>query len=320
MGTPVIDQKCRWLRIALGYERSSAGLRDTNLSVMWHRLRHQLVALGLLVLSGSRVGLRYVVCPDCGGRMWRTAMRCRTCANGGPQPPLREMTDSALAWTAGLVEGEGTFTNSTSSSLLRVVMTDLDVLERLERITGVGNIRAVASKQPHHKQAYSWQVKRREHMEPLAQLLWPLLGERRRSQMSSCKTFRQLSWPEVSPPPDDLSGPAAAWVAGVLEGEGSFTLSRRHGGRIDLVLTDRDIVERVHALTDGDLYHQDARRESWKPTTRLVIRGRQRLLRVLRPILPWLLQRRAESAWAIYEWSNCSGWPGECGDPGCRTR
>jgi LAGLIDADG-like domain len=233
---------------------------------------------------------------------------------------LREMSVSALAWTAGLVEGEGTFTNSTSSSVLRVVMTDLDVLERLEQITGVGYVRSIPSRQSHHKQAYSWTVKRREHLEPLAKLLWPLMGERRRRQMESCKTLMQITWPDVSVPAAELIGPAAAWVAGVLEGEGCFRLTRRHGGRINLESTDADIVERVQALTGGDLYRQAARKESWKPTTILAIRGRTNLRRVLPPILPWLLQRRAKPAWMIYEWSKSSGWPFEGGDPGCRTR
>lgn len=124
----------------------------------------------------------------------------------------------------------------------------------------------------------------------------------------------------MSAPPSELTGPAAAWVAGVLEGEGCFSLTRRHGGRISLESTAADIVERVHLLTGGDLYRQAARKESWKPTTILAIRGRKNLRRVLPPILPWLLQRRAKPAWTIYEWSNCSGWPEDRGDPGCRTR
>lgn len=196
--------------------------------------------------------------------------------------------------------------------MLRVVMTDLDVLERVERITGVGSIRLVASRQAHHKQAFGWQVKRREHLEPLARLLWPLMGKRRRDQIAACKTLRDVVWPNVASVSTSLSGPSAAWVAGVLEGEGCFTLTRRHGGRINLESTDADIVERVHALTGGDLYRQAARKETWKPTIILAIRGRSNLRRVLRPILPWLLHRRAGRAWPIYEWSKSSGWPGDC--------
>lgn len=111
-----------------------------------------------------------------------------------------------------------------------------------------------------------WQVKRREHLEPLAKLLWPLMGNRRRVQMASCKTLRQVSWPATSPLSRKLSGPAAAWVAGVIEGEGSFSLSRRYSGRINLESTDADIVERVHTLTGGDLYYRPARKQNWKPT------------------------------------------------------
>ncbi|MFI7059407.1 hypothetical protein ACIBL3_00345 [Kribbella sp. NPDC050124] len=96
-------------------------------------------------------------------------------------------------------------------------------------------------------------------------------------------------------------------------------MTRRHGGRINLESTDADVVERVHDLTGGDLYRQAARKENWKPTTILAIRGRTNLRRVLPPILPWLLQRRAARAWPIYEWARSTGWT-ERGDPGCRTR
>jgi hypothetical protein len=45
-----------------------------------------------------------------------------------------------IAWAAGLFEGEGTIVDSTGSVQLRVKMTDLDVLEKLFDVFGVGGI------------------------------------------------------------------------------------------------------------------------------------------------------------------------------------
>lgn len=46
-------------------------------------------------------------------------------------------TTKDLAWLAGLLEGEGSFTDSGSSVMLQVVMTDSDVIERAAAILGV---------------------------------------------------------------------------------------------------------------------------------------------------------------------------------------
>jgi hypothetical protein len=48
--------------------------------------------------------------------------------------------NAQIAWAAGLFEGEGTIVDSTGSVQLRVKMTDLDVLERLLDVFGVGDI------------------------------------------------------------------------------------------------------------------------------------------------------------------------------------
>jgi hypothetical protein len=45
-----------------------------------------------------------------------------------------------IAWAAGLFEGEGTIVDSAGPVQLRVKMTDLDVLERLLDVFGVGEI------------------------------------------------------------------------------------------------------------------------------------------------------------------------------------
>ena len=51
------------------------------------------------------------------------------------------------------------------------------------------------------------------------------------------------------------------WLAGLLEGEGCFSLSRGKYPIINLVMTDEDIVVRVAALTKTRVYH---RKNYWR--------------------------------------------------------
>lgn len=63
-----------------------------------------------------------------------------------------------------------------------------------------------------------------------------------------------------------------AWLAGILEGEGSFSACGPHGGSpmITLRMSDRDVVERVAFLLDGNMTgpHQYnlARKPMWSTT------------------------------------------------------
>ena len=61
-------------------------------------------------------------------------------------------------------------------------MTDLDIIERLASVTGVGRINQ-APQPKGHKMAWSWQVSVRSHREWLTVKVWPWLGQRRRSRV-----------------------------------------------------------------------------------------------------------------------------------------
>jgi hypothetical protein len=87
------------------------------------------------------------------------------------------MSGEQIAWLAGLIEGEGSFVATTRT--LSVVSTDEDIIHRLRDTTGVGRIYRAARQQPHHKQAYLWNVGRSAHLRQLIPLLLPWLGERR---------------------------------------------------------------------------------------------------------------------------------------------
>lgn len=61
-----------------------------------------------------------------------------------PQIELRQMTETELAWVAGLIEGEGTFfctkRRERRYPVIAVGMTDEDVIQKLYLLVGVGDI------------------------------------------------------------------------------------------------------------------------------------------------------------------------------------
>ena len=68
-----------------------------------------------------------------------------------------------------------------------------------------------------------------------------------------------------------------AWLAGLLEGEGSFLKappSNPNCPRISLEMTDKDIVERAAALMEGKAVKRETLKNPlWKSTYRVIIKG-----------------------------------------------
>lgn len=92
------------------------------------------------------------------------------------------MKPEELAWAAGLLEGEGSFSWRTSKSPhISCAMTDLDVLERLRSLLG-GNIVVATKSQPHHKQAWVWYLGGTPAIDVMRQLS-PLMGSRRHDKI-----------------------------------------------------------------------------------------------------------------------------------------
>lgn len=92
------------------------------------------------------------------------------------------MTENELHWVAGLFEGEGTIllrSPAKSAKGLRLTMTDQDVVNRFADTVGVGKIYPMKAESSRHKPAWLWSCTRWEEVEPLAEALLPLMGERR---------------------------------------------------------------------------------------------------------------------------------------------
>jgi hypothetical protein len=160
------------------------------------------------------------VCEVCGGRTNQTGYRrCGPCRYG-PAPVLRAITDEELAWLSGLIEGEGSFVaGGKRFGSVRVVMTDKDIIDRLVTVSGVGTVYALRSRQPHHKQAWAWQVVRPPSVASLTLAVAPLLLERRHDAASRVLALHGLAIPSRRDlGPDEPR--SWAWTAGLIEGEG----------------------------------------------------------------------------------------------------
>jgi hypothetical protein len=74
-----------------------------------------------------------------------------------------------------------------------------------------------------------------------------------------------------------VSSKDIAWVAGILEGEGSFQLTNEgRSPRIALSMTDKDIIERFRSIVDNTLtitIASDKRKETYKDNYRLTVNG-----------------------------------------------
>lgn len=86
------------------------------------------------------------------------------------------------------------------------------------------------------------------------------------------------------------------WLAGLLEGEGTFLKgppSHPHSPVIAVVMTDKDIIERVASLFGTKFLAERKRREHWKDPFSARLRGRRAAL-LMQKLYPYMGQRRKQ--------------------------
>jgi LAGLIDADG-like domain len=120
----------------------------------------------------------------------------------------------------------------------------------------------------------------------------------------------------------------AAWLAGLLEGEGYF-IERKGSGRnprplIGVKMTDRDVVERVAKLFGTSVTTVTHPREGWK-TSYVTRVGGLKAISIMKQILPYMGERRTEAIEMLiylYEDAPVGRQPTcACGNcPKCRQR
>jgi hypothetical protein len=101
------------------------------------------------------------------------------------------MTETEIAWAAGLFEGEGSMVIRPTKAekvqqrfpyvVISLGMCDQDVVERFAELMGYGRVhhypRSIAN--PKHKDIWYWQVARRSDCKRIVEMFLPYLGERR---------------------------------------------------------------------------------------------------------------------------------------------
>lgn len=100
-------------------------------------------------------------------------------------------TEAEIAWAAGVFEGEGSIIHSVQKTgnrgnrstrrALTVKMCDLDVLQRMKRVTGAGNITGptIRNAERGWRPQWAWQVTRWDDVQRVLTAFLPYLCERR---------------------------------------------------------------------------------------------------------------------------------------------
>jgi hypothetical protein len=93
---------------------------------------------------------------------------------------LEVASDIHIAWATGVFEGEGCIAYNRGTPELHVDMTDEDILRRVMAIFG-GNVTGPYARGK-NKPIYSWRLSGIKPVQEILDLMWPLLGERRRAR------------------------------------------------------------------------------------------------------------------------------------------
>lgn len=237
------------------------------------------------------------------------------CAGRGLPAALNPLDPPTTAWLAGLIDGEGSFTARGHRIACSVVMTDRDVIDQLYGVVGAGTVVELSARPPRAKTPYLWRLQRNEEVQVLAEAIGPLLSVRRRARLTELGL--KVGQAKSLLTPEGLANrEAAAWVAGLLEAEGSFYRLERRGvieRRILLEMTDVDVVDRYAVLTKARRYTVASRRVGWSPTERAIIYRKSDCFAVVDAVRPWLLSRRGLAADVLVKGgSNPS--PSACGE------
>jgi hypothetical protein len=224
-------------------------------------------------------------------------------------------------------------------------MTDRDVVERVAKLFGRAVVQ-LRRRKPHHKLPYATTIKGAPAVQVM-HALRPFLGKARELQVdlaiSSWQTHggpRRRSRADGSDsrlplvPVADVSCTLRAhgeseeacdraWIAGLLEGEGSFIASR--GARssypvIKVEMCEREVVERAACVLDTRVWFVPAGTEGWRPTYVAQIAGHRAAewMRALRPYMGLRRTAAIDAALSAYRPIRLIAPPLDCVVEGCK--
>lgn len=104
-----------------------------------------------------------------------------------------------------------------------------------------------------------------------------------------------------------MSAEELAWLAALVEGEGTFGRTGRPGGQVRVVMTDQDIIQRLHAVTALGLVHNRGTRsvhhkEAWE----WAVTRRESVRDLVERLAPLLLERRRRQVGFIFQAAGCA--------------
>lgn len=127
-------------------------------------------------------------------------------------------------------------------------------------------------------------------------LLFRFRGGKHKKSAFSPSTFREL---QGSPRSDhkyymkELTNTEQdAWIAGILEGEGCFNVTKRKQVRITCSMTDLDVIERLHRYIGKGYILTDKQRGHYKRQYRWWCCNGEDILEILDRVQPYMGQRR----------------------------
>jgi hypothetical protein len=198
-------------------------------------------------------------------------------------------------------------------------MTDRDVVERVGKLFGRAVV-CLRRRKPHHKLPYATTIKgapavqvmhavrpflgkTRELQIDLAISSWQRRrGPRRRSRGDGSDSLSPLV--SVADPSDTLQAQGEskeacdrAWLAGLLEGEGSFIANRSARSSYPVIkveMCEQEVIERAARLLDTRVWIVPPGTEGWRPTYVAQIAG-HRAAEWMRALRPYMGLRRAAS-------------------------
>ena len=84
-----------------------------------------------------------------------------------------------------------------------------------------------------------------------------------------------------------------AWLAGLLEGEGTFTLYKAKQPRVGLEMTDKDVVTKYADLLGVKVSHKPSKNPLHKDSYQTWVLKSQVIADLLHQILPYMGERRS---------------------------
>lgn len=198
-----------------------------------------------------------------------------------PQQYINYLSPSDRDWLAGLLDAEAYFGGSgrgMRSCTIQLAMTDRDTVERAAALLGA----AVYERRYPLPRQHQWRTSL--YGKPAAQTLvqlYPLLSQRRQSKVAPF--LPNMSGLEL---PDSYE-----WLAGILEGEGSFFMRQdAYPHPVCVVaMTDEDVIVRAAVLMGGT--YLLVTRPFRKPIYRCSI-GSGRAANLMQRIYPLMSTRR----------------------------